>query len=54
MEKFTNGFKDGKVLELHSTISKEDVLNAEKVLIDNGIDADEASTVLASHWICSP
>lgn len=33
-------------IDFHSNISKEDVINAEQVLIDNGIKADEASTVL--------
>ncbi len=46
MKKFTNSFKDGKELRLTTTISKEDVRNAEQVLIDNGIEPDEASTVL--------
>lgn len=46
MEKFTNGFKDGGKLEFHSVITKEDVERAEQVLIDNGIEPDEASTVL--------
>ena len=46
MKKFTNSFKDGKELRLTTTISAEDVRNAEQVLIDNGIEPDEASTVL--------
>ena len=35
-----------KLLEFRSNISKEDVKNAEQVLIDNGIEPDEAQTVL--------
>jgi hypothetical protein len=33
-------------IEFHSNISKEDIKNAEQVLIDNGIDKDEAAVVL--------
>lgn len=33
-------------IDFRSNISKEDIINAEQVLIDNGIEADEASTVL--------
>jgi len=33
-------------LEFHSNFDKEDVMRAEQVLIDNGIEADEADTVL--------
>ena len=33
-------------IEFHSNISEEDIKNAEQVLIDNGIDKDEAAVVL--------
>ena len=35
-----------KTIDFRSNISKEDIINAEQVLIDNGIEPDEASTVL--------
>ena len=35
-----------KTIELHSNISKEDIQRTEQVLIDNGIDEDEAQIVL--------
>ena len=33
-------------IEFRSVISKEDIIRAEQILIDNGIDKDEASVVL--------
>lgn len=33
-------------IDFHSNISKEEIINAEKVLIDNGISKDEAPVVL--------
>lgn len=35
-----------ETIEFHSNISKEDIVAAEKVLLDNGIDADEVQVVL--------
>lgn len=38
--------KREKTIDFRSNISKEDIINAEQVLIDNGIEPDEADTVL--------
>ena len=35
-----------ETIEFHSNISKEDIVAAEKVLLDNGIDTDEVQVVL--------
>lgn len=35
-----------QTIEFHSNISKEDIINAEQCLIDNGIDEDEVQIVL--------
>lgn len=35
-----------KTIDFHSNISKEDIINAEQCLIDNGIEEDEAQIVL--------
>lgn len=35
-----------ETIEFHSNISKEDIINAEQCLIDNGIDEDEVQIVL--------
>lgn len=42
-----------ETIDFHSNISKEDTINAEQVLIDNGIYEDEVAIVLRS-WLYAP
>jgi len=37
---------DEKIVTVNTSINSDNIIKAEKVLIDNGIDKDEASTVL--------